>query len=105
MTRRAGFGVFAVGHRAARGARRPAEQEPQRASRHVGERGRLVREQLEAEMRGVPGDRGFDVVHHVADVDRFGRHAYSWDPHPPKLRNSRRVLGPCVRKCGSGLSA
>ena len=61
-------GRAAVGHRPAGRARRAAEQQPQVAARDVGERGRGAREQLEAEVGGVEGDGGFDVVDHVADV-------------------------------------
>ena len=41
---------------------------------HVGERRRLVGQQLEAEMRRVEGDRRLDVVDHVPDVNGVPGH-------------------------------
>ena len=55
-------------------ALRAREQQPQVAALDVGERGRRVRQDLEAEMVGVERDRLVDVVDHVATltVSSFG---------------------------------
>ena len=52
------------------GAWRPGQQEPQRAPRHVSERGRLHVDD-KAEMRGVEVDGRLDVVDEVADASEL----------------------------------
>src|SRR6266508_1962832 len=64
------FRAAAVGHGPPRRAGRPAQQQPQVAALNVSERGCLVRELYEAEVRRVERDGGVHVVDHVADVDR-----------------------------------
>ena len=68
----AGCMPAAVRHRPTRGALLPIEQEPQLPAREIGERGRGAREERESEVLGVEGNRGFDVVDHVPDVDHAG---------------------------------
>ena len=53
---------------------RAAEEQSEVAALHVGERGRIVRQDLEAEVRRVEGDRRLDVVDHVPDVNRADGH-------------------------------
>ena len=49
-----------------------AMEESQLAATDVGERRRGAGDQREAELGRVKGDRGFDIVDHVADVHRHG---------------------------------
>src|SRR5262249_34411110 len=71
----AGLGPLAIGHRSPGRAFFPAEQQPQRSELDVRKGRSGAGEELEAEMLGVPSDRGIDIIHHVADVDGRGRHA------------------------------
>src|SRR5207244_7018121 len=45
--------------------------QPQGPARHVCERRGLLGKQREAEMCGVPRNRGLDIVDHVPDIDRI----------------------------------
>src|SRR6266576_1965352 len=78
-------GPATVWHRAPGRARRPTEQQAQIAPSDVGERGRRLGEEREAEMGRVEGNGRLHVVDHVADVD--GGHALiAWStrsPDPP----------------------
>src|SRR5262245_37332368 len=67
--------LASVGHRPRSRALRTAEQEPEAPTLDVGERRRIVRQQLEAEVRCVEGDRRLHVVDHVPDVNGFSGHA------------------------------
>src|SRR3954451_20474312 len=64
----------AVGHGAAGGARRPAQQQPQRPAHDVGERRRVARAQLKPEVLRVEADGALDVVDEVADAHELVRH-------------------------------
>ena len=58
-----------VGHRPARGAGRPGQQQAQVAAGDVGERGQVRGAQGETEVGGVEVEGGLHVVDQVADVD------------------------------------
>src|SRR5512133_2877734 len=66
--------LSSVWHRPRGRARRPTEEESEVATLHVGKRRRLIRQQLEAEVRGVEGDGRLDVLDHVADMDGVAEH-------------------------------
>src|SRR5215218_8343019 len=61
----AGLWCAPVGHRPSGRAGGAAQQQPEVAPGHVGERGGEARAQLKTEVGGVEGDGGFDVVDHV----------------------------------------
>src|SRR4051794_32383209 len=96
----AGHGLSPVRKRSACRALRAAQQQPQVASRNVGEGRQCARENTEPQMCGVEGDRGLHVIDDVADADQRhwkspeeGAEVISFDF--AKLSNGRSCSGKC----------
>jgi hypothetical protein len=66
------------------------------AAHDIGERGRVARADLEAEVGRVEVDGAFDVVDHVADVHELVRHV----PSPPGGQHGRVELAPFEARSG-----
>src|SRR5439155_23939491 len=82
-------GLPAVRHGPSGRAGPPAEQEPKAAAGDVGEGGGGAGEEGEAEVSGVEGDGGIDIVDHVTDIDH---------------RHGTIVMAPpLTRGCSSGV--